>query len=68
MWSGTRQRCDWYNVQRRLAQTPSLRMAVGSYRGRPALVRGTAVLAITPKAAFAVIRDASTVRPAAMAA
>lgn len=39
-------------------------MAVGSYRGRPALVRGTAVLAVTPKAAFAVIRDWSTERPA----
>lgn len=64
MWSRTRQRCDWYNVQRRLAQTPSLRMAVGSYRGRPALVRGTAVLAVTPKAAFAVIRDWSAERPA----
>jgi hypothetical protein len=39
-------------------------MVVGSYCGRPALIRGTAVLAMTPKAAFAVIRDWSEVRPA----
>lgn len=64
MYQGTRQRCDWFNVQRRLAQTPHLRMVVGSHRGRPALVRGTAVLAVTPKDAFAVIRDWSAERPA----
>ncbi len=64
MWKGTRQRCDWFNVQRRLAQTPHLRMVVGSYRGRPALIRGTAVLAVTPAAAFAVIRDCSEAKPA----
>lgn len=64
MWKGTRQRCDWFNVQRRIAQTPHLRMVVGSYRGRPALKRGDAVLATSPAAAFAVIREWSEGKPA----
>lgn len=65
MWSErSRQRVDWYSVNRRLAQTPHLRMVVGYHAGRPALMRGTAVLAITPKAAFTVIRELSAGRVA----
>lgn len=63
MWS-PRIRVDWYSVSRRLAQTPHLRLVVGSYCGRPALVRGTSVLATTPKDAFAVIRELSAGRMA----
>lgn len=50
-----RYRIDWCNVQRRVARTPHLRCVVGSYRGRPALVRGTAVLATSPAQAFDVL-------------
>lgn len=64
MWKGTRQRCDWFTVQRRLAQTPHLRMVVGSYRGRPALKRGDNVLATTPAVAFDVLREWSEAKSA----
>lgn len=52
-------RSDWFSVQRRLAQTPHLRLVVGLYGGRSALVRpatGT-VLATSPKQALAVIAE-----------
>ncbi len=61
MWSA-RSRVDWYSVSRRLAQTPHLRLVIGFYCGKPALVHGTRVLATTPKDAFAVIRELSAGR------
>jgi len=59
-------RVDWFSVSRRLAQSPHLRLAVGSYRGRPALVtRDGFPLALSPKAALGVIADRSSLPLAA---
>lgn len=55
-------RVDWFSVQRRLWQSPHLRLVVGTYGGRSALKRGSAVLATTPKAALAVIDALSATR------
>lgn len=53
-----RSRVDWWAVQRRLAQSPHLRLVVGTYGGRPALMRiGGSPLATTPKAALGVIAE-----------
>ena len=59
MYSSTRMRCDWYSVARRLGQSPHLRLVVGIYGGRSALVRPAtgSVLATNPKAALAVIAE-----------
>ena len=50
-----KRRFDWCNVQRRLARQPHLRCVVAYHAGRLALIRGTAVLAMSPKAAFEVL-------------
>jgi len=57
-----RQRIDWCGVQRRLAQQPHLRLVVGTFAGRPALLRGRTVLATSPKRAMAAIDEAASVR------
>lgn len=63
-----RVRIDWCNVQRQLGQSPHLRCVIGYHLGRPCLVRGTAILATSPKQALEVIDELRAVRPLAQAA
>lgn len=61
MYKQFKPRIDWFSVSRRLGQSPHLRLVVGLYAGRSALIRPStgAVLATNPKAAFAVIAELS---------
>lgn len=70
MYRSFKPRLDWFSVSRRLGQSPHLRLVIGIYGGRSALVRpstGT-VLAVTPKAALAVIAELSAAPQVAKAA
>lgn len=70
MYRQFKPRCDWYSVNRRIAQSPHLRLVVGLYAGRSALIRPStgAVLATNPKQAFSVIAELSAAPKVALAA
>lgn len=59
MYRSFKPRLDWFSVNRRLAQSPHLRLVVGIYQGRSALIRVStgSVLATNPRAALSVIAD-----------
>lgn len=59
-------RIDWFTVQRRLGQSPHLRLVVGWHAGKSALIRVStgSVLATNPKQALETISD---LRASAMA-
>lgn len=61
MYRQFKPRIDWFSVSRRLGQSPHLRLVVGLYAGRSALIRPStgAVLATNPKQAFSVIAELS---------